>query len=78
MANPIKAKVDEGIKLVREKNIDFILAVGGGSTIDCAKAIAIGARYDGDWWNDFWLNQGTVDFRQLPFGRCSHDLRDRV
>lgn len=68
MANPTKAKVDEGIRLVKEKNIDFILAVGGGSTIDCAKAIAIGSRYDGDWWNDFWLNQGEVNFEQLPLG----------
>ena len=38
MANPTKAKVDEGIKLAKEKSIDLILAVGGGSTIDCAKA----------------------------------------
>lgn len=68
MANPTKAKVDEGIKLVREKNIDFILAVGGGSTIDCAKAIAIGSRYSGDWWKDFWLNQGQINFQQLPLG----------
>lgn len=68
MANPTKAKVDEGIKLIQDKNIDFILAVGGGSTIDCAKAIAIGSRYDGDWWNDFWLNQGQVNFQPLPLG----------
>ncbi|MBD5418136.1 MAG: iron-containing alcohol dehydrogenase [Desulfovibrio sp.] len=68
MANPTKAKVDEGVRLVKEKNIDFILAVGGGSAIDCAKAIAIGSRYAGDWWNDFWLNQGRVDFEQLPLG----------
>lgn len=44
MANPTKAKVDEGILLAHEKKIDFILAVGGGSTIDCAKAIALGSR----------------------------------
>lgn len=68
MSNPTKAKVDEGIKIVREKNIDFILAVGGGSAIDCAKAIAVGSRYDGDWWTDFWLNQGQITFQQLPLG----------
>ena len=68
MANPTKAKVDEGIRLAQEKKIDFILAVGGGSAIDCAKAIALGSRYAGDWWNDFWLNQGAITFEQLPLG----------
>lgn len=68
MASPAKAKVDEGIKLVREKNIDIILAVGGGSVIDCAKAAAIGTRYDGGWWNDFWLNQGVVNLQPFPLG----------
>ncbi|ERJ12487.1 iron-containing alcohol dehydrogenase [Haloplasma contractile] len=46
--NPKITSVREGIKLVKEHNIDLLLPVGGGSTIDCAKAIAIGAKYDGD------------------------------
>lgn len=51
--NPRLSLVNEGIKLVRNNNIDFILAVGGGSVIDSAKAIALGANYDGDVWDLF-------------------------
>ena len=41
----------EGVKLCKENNIDVILAVGGGSVLDCSKAIATGAKYDGDPWD---------------------------
>ena len=51
--NPLLSKVKEGIGLCRKENVDFILAVGGGSVIDSAKAIAYGVPYDGDVW-DFW------------------------
>ena len=51
--NPLLSKVKEGIELCRKENVDFILAVGGGSVIDSAKAIAYGVPYDGDPW-DFW------------------------
>ena len=51
MSNPTYAKVQEGAALAKEKNIDFILAVGGGSVIDCAKAIAAGTLYAGDVWD---------------------------
>jgi alcohol dehydrogenase YqhD (iron-dependent ADH family) len=51
--NPRSGLVYEGIKLCKKENIDFILAVGGGSVIDSAKAIAIGALYEGDFW-DFY------------------------
>ena len=51
--NPLLSKVKEGIGLCRKENVDFILAVGGGSVIDSAKAIAYGVPYDGDPW-DFW------------------------
>lgn len=51
--NPRLSLVYEGIRLVKEQGIDFILAVGGGSVIDSAKAIALGAVYDGDVW-DFY------------------------
>jgi len=47
--NPREALVREGIELVRREKVDFILAVGGGSVIDSAKAIAFGALYDGDF-----------------------------
>jgi len=51
--NPRLDLVKEGIALCREKGIDFILAVGGGSVIDSAKAIALGVQYDGDVWELF-------------------------
>ncbi|RED56612.1 iron-containing alcohol dehydrogenase [Cohnella lupini] len=49
--NPRLTTVNKGIALIKENNLDFILAVGGGSVIDCAKAIAAGSRYDGDVWD---------------------------
>ncbi|MDD3126334.1 MAG: iron-containing alcohol dehydrogenase [Candidatus Izemoplasmatales bacterium] len=51
--NPRSGLVYQGIKLCKRENIDFILAVGGGSAIDSAKAIAAGAKYDGDFWDFF-------------------------
>ncbi|MGL5379570.1 iron-containing alcohol dehydrogenase, partial [Clostridium sp.] len=51
--NPRVSLVREGIKACREHNIDFILAVGGGSVIDSAKAISAGVNYDGDVWDLF-------------------------
>ena len=51
--NPRLSLVYTGINLCKENNVDFILAVGGGSVIDSAKAIAFGVKYDGDVW-DFY------------------------
>ncbi len=51
--NPRLSLVKEGIEICKEKDIDFILAVGGGSVIDSAKAIAAGAKYEGDVWDFF-------------------------
>lgn len=53
MPNPTYAKVQEGAQLVRENNIDFILAVGGGSVIDCCKIVSAQALLDEDIW-DMW------------------------
>lgn len=53
MPNPRLSLVYEGIRMCRENKIDLILAVGGGSTIDSAKAIAVGVPYDGDVWDFF-------------------------
>ena len=49
--NPRSGLVYEGIRICREEQVDFVLAVGGGSAIDSAKAIAAGAVYDGDFWD---------------------------
>ncbi|MEW9699385.1 iron-containing alcohol dehydrogenase [Paenibacillus sp. SI8] len=49
--NPRLTTVHRGVELCRSQQIDLILAVGGGSVIDCAKAIAVGAKYEGDFWD---------------------------
>ena len=69
MSNPTYKKVLEGAALARKENVGLIIAVGGGSVMDCCKAISIAARYDGDVWNDFWAKKGSfrgVD--PLPLG----------
>ena len=65
MPNPRSGLVYQGIDLCREEKVDFILAVGGGSTIDSAKAIAAGTLYEGDFW-DFY--QGKRVEKALPVG----------
>ncbi len=57
--NPIDTKVYEGIGLCRREQADLMLAVGGGSVIDTAKAIAAGALYEGDFW-DFYIGKAEV------------------
>ncbi len=57
MSNPTVEKLEEGRKVARENDVDFILAVGGGSTIDYAKAVSVSAWYDGDAWQRFWVRQ---------------------
>ena len=64
--NPRDDLVYEGIRLCRENNLDFVLPIGGGSTIDTAKAIADGVLYDGDFW-DFFCRKAVVT-RALPVG----------
>ncbi len=63
--NPRSGLVYEGIELCKKEKVDFILAVGGGSTIDSAKAIAAGVLYEGDFW-DFYSGK-TVE-KALPVG----------
>ncbi|MDR0953653.1 MAG: iron-containing alcohol dehydrogenase [Elusimicrobiota bacterium] len=57
--NPRLSLVHEGIKICRENNIKFILAVGGGSVIDSSKAIAAGVEYQGDVW-DFFMGKAQL------------------
>lgn len=64
--NPTDDKVREGIALCRAEGIDMLLAVGGGSVIDTAKAIAAGVPYEGDFW-DFFEHKATVE-EALPVG----------
>ena len=50
-ANPLRTMVDRGIQIAKTAKVDFILAIGGGSVIDTAKAIGYALAYDGDWWD---------------------------
>lgn len=70
MPNPTVEKLNEGIAVARENKVDFILAVGGGSTIDYAKAVSVSAWYDGDAWQRFWVKQEdpTPGERIIPVG----------
>lgn len=63
--NPRSGLVYEGIELCQKENVDFVLAVGGGSAIDSAKAIAAGAIYDGDFWDYY---EGKPVDEALPIG----------
>lgn len=62
--NPRVTSVNDGAKLCKENDIDMILAVGGGSTIDCSKAISAAAYYDGDAWD--FLTGKTQITKTLP------------
>lgn len=54
--NPRTDSVYKGAEICKENKVDLILAMGGGSTIDCAKAISLQSKYDGDFWEDLYIN----------------------
>ncbi|MBH0230981.1 iron-containing alcohol dehydrogenase [Halobacillus yeomjeoni] len=64
--NPRLTTVQKGVDLCKENGIDFLLAVGGGSVIDCTKAIAVGAKYSGDPW-DLITQKAPIE-SALPLG----------
>ena len=59
VSNPLLSKVNEGIELSKKHKIEAVLGIGGGSVADSAKAIAAGAKYDGDVW-DFYINKAQI------------------
>ena len=67
MPNPTYAKVREGTRLVREHKIDFILAVGGGSVIDCCKIVSAQSRMDEDVWNAWYVHH-RLPTEFIPMG----------
>ena len=67
MSNPTYAKVQEGAKLAREHKVDFILAVGGGSVIDCCKVVSVQAKTDKDIWALEYEEKGKPE-AGIPFG----------
>ena len=70
MPNPTYKKLEEGRRIARENNVDLILAVGGGSTIDYSKGVAAAAWYEGDAWENFWVkqNEPAADQKVIPVG----------
>ena len=64
--NPRDTLIYKGIELCRKENVDFILAVGGGSVIDSAKGIAVGVGYEGDFWDFYEKKLGVT--KALPIG----------
>ena len=67
MPNPTYAKVQQGAQLARERQVDFILAVGGGSVVDCCKVIAVQARTQEDIWNMEYAS-GKFPTSGIPMG----------
>ena len=67
-SNPTYAQMMEGARLVRENHVDLILAVGGGSVIDCSKGISLSAYCEGDPWERYWVNFEEVDNEIVPVG----------
>ena len=68
MPNPTIEKVLEGAHTARQENVDFILGVGGGSTVDYCKAVAGSAWYDGDPWEYYFKNWQPMTCRWIPVG----------
>ncbi len=66
--NPSYSQVLQGARLVRENNIDLILAVGGGSVIDCSKAISAAAYCEGDPWEKYWEKALPLENKIIPIG----------
>lgn len=64
--NPRLSTAKKGIEICKKENIDMLLAVGGGSVIDCTKLIASGAKYDGDAWD--FVSRKAQPQEALPFG----------
>lgn len=68
MPNPTVEKLYEGCKVARENDVDLILAVGGGSVCDWAKAVSVSAWCDEDPWDKYYLRLEDVDNRVIPVG----------
>lgn len=67
-SNPTYNQMMEGARLVREHNIDLILAVGGGSVIDCSKGISVSAYCEGDPWQKYWVDFKPLENKVVPVG----------
>ena len=68
MPNPTAEKLREGVNLAKAKKVDLILAVGGGSTIDYAKAVSVAVDCDKDPWTHFFLERNEPQGKVVPVG----------
>lgn len=68
MPNPTLEKLCKGVRLARENDVDFILAVGGGSTCDYAKAVSVSVHCDEDPWDKYFLRYEDVSCKIIPVG----------
>lgn len=68
MSNPTSDKLAEGIEIAKKGHVDFILAVGGGSCCDYAKALSVSIHYDGDPWDKYFLKMEEPDCEIVPVG----------
>lgn len=68
MANPTYEKVLEGARLAKENEVNLILGIGGGSVMDCCKAVSMAAATEKDIWENYWAAPGIVDFEPVPLG----------
>ena len=68
MSNPTLAKMREGAALARDNNVGLIIAIGGGSVMDCCKAVSVQARYEEDAWEDFWMKGRPMTHDIVPCG----------
>ena len=72
MSNPTLEKLREGVGIARSHNVDLILALGGGSVCDYAKAVAASTFCKGDFWDQYWLQGHQPDpDQQIPPVGCS-------
>ena len=69
MPNPTVDKLYEGVEIARKHNADMLLAVGGGSVLDCGKAVSLAAVGGGDLWSDRWVRRGGWISPPCPWAR---------
>ena len=68
MPNPVYGKVMEGARLAKNSGVQLILGIGGGSVMDCCKAVSLAARCGEEPWENYWERKGIIDFEPIPVG----------
>ena len=68
MPNPTYDKVMEGARLAKSSGVQMILGIGGGSVMDCCKAVSLAAQCENDPWRNYWEQRGIIDFDLIPVG----------